>query len=482
MVKQITQIRSMSTFILSFLYLSNLFLKSEFIYQLCFILMITVILFSLPAITGIIRVIGYAALGLSILLFLIYQAPLSVWREALMGNLYLVALFTMVPILSIPIQQGGYYPALQSFFQRYVYNNKRYYAIVSFTSAFVGVLVNLAVVPLVYEIVQASEISQNKKLMNSAISRGFTTCMIWAPTTAAVALVIKLAGATWGEFFPYGILSGLICGVVGYVMTMVEERNSKTPEKATIKDSNDIHERRPVDHSKAESGSDSRINQNENLKLKKLIELSAFSIVLITSIVVISFLTGIQTVIIVSLAGLVFPFIWMGLIGRLTILMSEIKTFYFKNKLTKLSNEIVLFVGAGMFAESINFSKLGNYIPMALTGIVGDNVFLLSVVVIYGSILLSAVGVHPIILITIIGGTVKAADFGVSPTYIAILLSISWSLGITLSPTSPTVITLAGLSSRSPLEVGLQWNGLYVLISASVLIIFFTGLRMAGWL
>ncbi|MZQ97035.1 MAG: C4-dicarboxylate ABC transporter [Acidaminobacter sp.] len=484
MAEQITRLRSMGTFVLSLLFLGNLFLKSELVYELCFLLMVAVIVLSLPAVTGVSRVIGFASLGLSVLLLLIYRAPLSVWRQALMGNLYLVALFTMVPILSIPIQHGGYYSALENFFRSHVHSTSRYYVLVSFISAFVGVLVNLAVVPLVYEIVQASELSRNKRLMSSAISRGFTTCMIWAPTTAAVALVLQLSGASWGRFFPLGILCGVICGIIGYIMTMIQERGgfgalglgggNEEIERHT--------ERNTEDHSNVISKDDSQNPSSETAKLHKIVELAAFSVILMVSIAVISVVTGIQTVIIVSLAALIFPFLWMGMIGRLSVLTKVIKTYYFKDRLTKLSSEIVLFVGAGMLAESIAYSNLGHYIPMVLSKLVGESAFLLSVVVIFGSVILSAMGVHPIIHITIIGASLQASAFGVSPTYIALLLGVSWSMGITLAPTSPTVITLSGLASRSPVQVGLKWNGLYVLISSCVLIVFLTGLRMAGWL
>jgi len=482
MAEQITRIRSLGTFILSFLFLGNLFLKSERIYELCFVLMIAVIVLSLPVVTGVSRVIGYASLGLSLALLVIYRAPLSVWRQALMGNLYLVVLFTMVPILSIPIQHGGYYSALQNFFRSYVHSIRRYYVLVSFISAFVGVLVNLAVVPLVYQIVQASELSRNKKLMSSAISRGFTTCMIWAPTTAAVAMVIQLSGASWGRFFPLGILCGLICGIIGYIMTMIQERGSGIAGRGVVEDSTSNFERGVEAHSDFISKYDLLNPSNESAKLHKIAELAAFSVILMVSIAVISVVTGIQTVIIVSMAALIFPFLWMGLIGRLSVLTNELKAFYFRDRLTKLSNEIVLFVGAGMFAESIAYSKLGDYIPMILSKLVGDSAFLLSVVVIFGSVVLSAIGVHPIIHITIIGASLQASAFGVTPTYIALLLGISWSMGITLAPTSPTVITLSGLTSRSPIQVGLQWNGLYVLISSCVLIVFLTLMRMTGWL
>lgn len=452
----LTPIRSILTLLMAIIFLVNLFLKSNFINDFDLFIMLIVVVLSFMVVSGTTMIIGFILFALSIILFLCYHAPLSVWQQALQENIYLVVMFTLVPLLGIPIKHGGYFEALQGLFQRYVYNNSRFYLLVSFVSAFVGVLVNLAVVPLVLQISQASSISSNKKLLSSAIVRGFATCTIWAPTTAAIALVVQLSGASWLLFFPYAILCGVIAGLVGYFMTMYEEK-------------------------RAGNGLNSIVEEpNVEFDERKVVELTVFSVILITAIAVISLLTGIQTIIVVSLASLLYPVIWLGIIGRLRILTREFES-YFNDSLPKLKNEIILFVGAGLFATSINYSHLGNYISVILSIFVGQNALLLAIVIILGILMLSALGIHPIIPITIIGGTVKAAAYGVSPTYIALIMAISWAMGISISPSSATVIALSGLTGQSPIYVGPRWNGLYVVISAALMVLILTILRLMGW-
>ncbi|MDO0824213.1 C4-dicarboxylate ABC transporter [Desulfosporosinus nitroreducens] len=450
------RIRSVLTLGIAIIFLFNLFIKSSLIYDFNLILMLIVVGLSFIVVSGTTLIIGGMLFGLSIILFLFYHAPLSVWQQALQENIYLVVMFTLVPLLGIPIRHGGYFEALQGLFRRYVYNNSRFYLLVSFVSAFVGVLVNLAVVPLVLQISEASSISSNKKLLSSAILRGFATCTIWAPTTAAIALIVQLSGASWILFFPYAILFGVMSGLVGYFMTMYEEKRADKPFASVV--------------------------EEPDLKFDggKIVELSIFSIILISAIAVVSLLTGIHTVIVVSLAALIYPVIWLGIIGRLRILMRDFKC-YFNESLPKLQNEIILFVGAGLFATSINYSHLGNYISVILSKFVGQNALLLAIVIIIAILMLSALGIHPIIPVTIIGGTVKAAAYGVTPTYIALILAISWAMGISISPSSATVIALSGMTGQSPIYVGPRWNALYVLIASGVMLTTLTIIRLIGW-
>jgi len=457
MADSFSRIRSLLTFCIAIIFLGNLFIKSDLIDDLNLVLMLIVIGLSFIVISGTTLIIGIMLFALSIVIFLYYHAPLSVWQHALQENVYLVVMFTLVPLLGIPIKYGGYFEALQGLFRRYVYNNSRFYLLVSFVSAFVGVLVNLAVVSLVLQISQASSISSNKKLLSSAILRGFATCTIWAPTTAAIALVVHLSGVSWLLFFPYAILFGVISGLVGYFMTMYEEKRAGNPFTSVVEE------------------------PDVEFDVRKIVELSVFSVILISAIAVVSLITGIHTIIIVSLASLIYPVIWLGIIGRLEILIREFKG-YFNESLPKLQNEIILFVGAGLFATSINYSHLGNYISVILSLFVGQNALLLAFVIILTILILSALGIHPIIPVTIIGGTVKAAAYGVTPTYLALILAISWAMGISISPSSATVIALSGLTGQSPINVGPRWNGIYVLTASAVLLITLTLIRLMGWL
>jgi C4-dicarboxylate transporter, DcuC family len=430
--------------------------------------MIVVTVMCLVVVTGSSRVISYLAFAISFGLLIGYRAPWSVWAGAFEENLYMVVMFAMVPLLKIPIRHGGYFEALRAVFERFVHTRGRFYVFVGLVSAFIGSIVNLAIVPLVYEVSRASRFSSNKRLLSAAMTRGFTSSTIWAPTMASIALIMQLTGTKWLTFFPFGIAGGVVAGVVGYAVTMFETRNQPDPESPPAR--------------RVAVGVEATETPNSRRTYGKFAELCGFALVLIVLIAVVSFVTGVHTLTVVSLAALLFPLVWMGALKRLPILGREFRTTYLRESLPNLKSEVTLFVAAGFFATTIDYTGLGKHIPQALSGMVGGNVLLFTIAVIVIAIVLAVVGIHPIVTVAVIGGTVKASAFGVSSTYLAMVLAICWAIGLSVSPASATIITMSGLANQSPLRVGTRWNGVYALLSAAVLIAMITALRLTGLL
>ena len=71
---------------------------------------------------------------------------------------------------------------------------------------------------------------------------------------------------------------------------------------------------------------------------------------------------------------------------------------------------------------------------------------------------------------TVIGGSLSAAQLGVSPVYLALLLAMGWALGNAVCPTSANTIAVSQLVERSPFKLALNWNVSYVLVSTVILI------------
>lgn len=458
MTALLTRIRGFLTFCLALVFLVNVFVNSPTLKNLNLILLVIVLVLCFPVVTGSSRAISYASIAIGALLLLYYQAPLHFWIQALEESLFLIVLFVLVPLLGIPIEHGGYFKALQGYFQRHIHTERHFYLFVSSISAFIGVLVNLAVVPLVHQISRASEKSKNPKLLSTAISRGFTSTTIWSPTTVAVALIVKITGVEWTTFFPYGLLCGLICGVIGYGLSLFENRHFRWKETLSPQQEPGIFERR------------------------KIGELGAFGFFLLFSVLVISLITGIQAIIVVSIIALIFPLFWMGLIKRLKIFLRAVRNQYFKERLPKLKNETMLFVGASFLATGISYSHVGEYIPFFLNYIVSSSPLLLSLTIIFFSTIFALFGVHPVIIVTVIGSTVKAAAYNVSPTFMALTLAISWAMSITVSPSAATLIAVSGVTGESPLTAGLRWNFAYVLLTIGVLVLTLNILRLLGFI
>jgi TRAP-type C4-dicarboxylate transport system permease large subunit len=292
---------------------------------------------------------------------------------------------------------------------------------------------------------------------------------------------MQLTGAKWVHFFPVGIACGVLTGVVGFAVTMAEGRkvtltSGVTPAAAARpRPSVDTH------HAKSSAAPAERA-PSEQSAYRKFGQLCIFAVILMISIALISYVAGAHTIAVVSVAALVYPVLWMGLLGRLPVLYREFKNSYLPQTLPNLSSEVTLFAAAGMFATALTYSGLGKYVPRALSGLAGGNILLLTIAVVVLSVALAAVGVHPIVTVAVFGGTMRAASLGVTPTYLAMMLAICWAIGLTVSPSSATIIATASLAKESPMRVGTRWNGVYAVVSAMALITFITILRLTGLL
>lgn len=447
--------RSAVTFCFGLSYLANAVLKVPLLDDLNTGLLIVVIVMSFAASTGSSRVIGAVLFSLGGVLLAQAHAPFEVWVQSLQENAYLIVMFIMVPLLGIPVQHGGYSRSLREIFARYARSGSRFYALVSIMSAFVGVLISIAAVPLAYEVSRTSRHSSDKKLVSSALSRGFVTCMIWAPTSATIALVVQVTGIDWIVFAPYALACALIAGAVGFLMTYAQERARGT---------------QPCMAEEADG----------TLDVRNVVELCVFAFLLIASIAAVSQLLGLSVIMVVAMASLVFPLVWMTAIRRLPTYAAVFKSDYCKNMLPQTKNQILLFAGAGMLAYSIGYSHAGDAIAGALVLLTGQNVLFLTVAVIGITLIASAAGMHPIAAVAVMGGALSASNCGATPVYLALVLCISWAMGNAVCPASANVVAVSDMVGRSPVKVGLQWNGPYVLVTTAVLVFVLTCLRAVG--
>ncbi|MEQ5870875.1 hypothetical protein J4E08_13365 [Sagittula sp. NFXS13] len=86
------------------------------------------------------------------------------------------------------------------------------------------------------------------------------------------------------------------------------------------------------------------------------------------------------------------------------------------------------------------------------------------------ALVLSMIGVSPIISVTILAGTLPhLAGLEISPTSVAVTMVATWSIVVNVTPFSASVRLSARMIDQDPAEVGLRWNMLYGLVSISVL-------------
>lgn len=396
----IGQVRALAIICLALLYIINIFLAIGTISSITQLLLIIILFLSLAEIKGMPRWIGLILFATGIVILIKNDAPISVWMQGLTRNLYLLVMFSLVPLLSIPMTKGEYNLALENFLNRYLHNKSRFYLFISVLTFLAGIIINVATIPLLYQIGANCMARFGVETLSTAIIRGYSASMIWGPTYAAVALSTELAGTSWLSFFPYGFLMGSISLLIGWLLILKEEKNH--PET-----SQEI----------------AGFNQPTEIigEYKKLYELLFFWILILGSIILTSWRFHINTINVVSLAALLFPPVWLWVIGKIKVLNTELKNYYFKQCLPRLSNEVVLFTAAGLLATAISYWDSSNYISDLIRIVTNGNSIIFFLISILLTSLTALMGIHPLATIAVLGGTVNPGLLDITAPELAMI-------------------------------------------------------------
>lgn len=469
-------VRSVLTFCFGIGYIANVFLAQSLLALINTITLILAVTLSFIATKGSTRMIAAVLFIVGAFLLFYTQAPLDVWEKALLENGYLLAMFIMVPLISLPVRYGGYNESLEALFDRFGNSKSRFYGLVSVMTAFLGVLVSIASVPLTCEVARSSHFATNARILATALSRGFITCLFWAPTTATIALSLQLTGANWLSVLPFGLLFAIIAGFIGWVMTTIREnlitRRSQL-NTSLSKNKNDTHIDANLNSSSLRA-SKHEVASNQPYSgvfdRKKIIELVLFSVLYIVAVMLVGQCLRISIIVAVALMSILIPIIWMVAIKRVTLFKKKVKDEYVAVKLPNVKGQMILFTAAGVLASGISYSGVGEMVVTALLQITNGGALEATILVMVLALVCSAFGVHPLVYTTVIGGSLTAAQLGVSPVYMALLLAMGWALGNAVCPTSANSIAVSQLVERSPFKLALNWNVSYVLVSTVILV------------
>lgn len=471
-------VRSVLTFCFGIGYIANVFLAQSLLALINTITLILAVILSFIATKGSTRMIAAVLFIVGAFLLFYTQAPLDVWEKALLENGYLLAMFIMVPLIRLPVRYGGYNESLEALFDRFGNSKSRFYGLVSVMTAFLGVLVSIASVPLTCEVARSSHFAANARILATALSRGFITCLFWAPTTATIALSLQLTGANWLSVLPFGLLFAIIAGFIGWIMTTIREnliaRRSQL-NTSLSKNKNDTHIDANLNSSSLHPSKYEVTSHQPHSGVfdrKKIIELVLFSVLYIVAVMLVGQCLRISIIVAVALMSILIPIIWMVAIKRVTLFKQKVKDEYVAVKLPNVKGQMILFTAAGVLASGISYSGVGEMAVTTLLQITNGGALEATILVMILALVCSAFGVHPLVYTTVIGGSLTAAQLGVSPVYMALLLAMGWALGNAVCPTSANSIAVSQLVERSPFKLALNWNVSYVLVSTVILVAF----------
>ncbi len=369
----------------------------------------------------------YILLLLLIIAFYIFidrDVHFTVMLASFGENMSLLGLFILVPLFGVYLSNAGYYGALSELIQkREEVKGAHPYRLGYGLTAFMGSILNLGSLPLIFRMGQESLSSFGQKQFALTLMRAFGFCMLFSPYFVNVGLVLVLYDLAWLEIAGFAVILAVIYTIMAALFF----------KRTTF--ANEVYQ----------------VKRKE--EQRKVTEATVPGFVFyMLCLLLLSFLLELalplNMLTVVTTLALVYPFIW-ALFKRMGMVYMQAAHEYMKLSFTRLYRELGIFITAGVIGAAIAVTGMGVIVSEWLVNISNGIVPVIIFILIMISILLALVGIHPVIIIIGLGSALSPGMFGMEPSVMAVVLLCAWALSTQLSPFSGSVLMTSYLADES---------------------------------
>ncbi len=439
-----------------FLYILNFFINDHYIQF--FLSILTIIAFILCVIKArtVPRIFALLMFGIGIVMFIMKGQGVQAVLDGIILNLPLLTLIMLVPLISIPFKIGGFFQTILYYLKKMAtHSQKMFLSISTFLFCF-GPILNLGSIRIVNEMVK--DLRLNPILLAKAYLVGFSTVILWSPYFASVALVLYYLKLNVGEYIYLGLSLAVIQLVIGNLLYSLYYNRVERHQRLSFRPSENIEQM-------------TISTEDRKGHFKKMISLLLILLLLMFCLFMLEHITKWPMMLLVSLIAIFFPLIFCLITRKWEEGKGQLHEFY-SNVGKSINNEAVMFTSAGVFASSLTGTTFADSINGFLTDVADTSFLLFCVTIVFMIVFLTYLGLHTIVVVTVLIIQLDPITIGTTPAVLALLFMISWSVSAVLSPVNPLNLLVSGSVGKSSVIVGLKWNGLYVLTMFIVGVLF----------
>jgi hypothetical protein len=204
-------------------------------------------------------------------------------------------------------------------------------------------------------------------------------------------------------------------------------------------------------------------------------QMVAAVMLLIAGIVLLEYWLHIGLITVVTLVAIPFALAWSAVIGQARAFFGETRA-QMALRLPRMADQFVIFLSAGFFAQSMRlsgFDQEANLMFLHLHNALGTTPFLLLMPPM--ALLASFAGMHPLVVIALLGESLKPELLGLGSMQLAVTLIGSAVLTYVVGPFSGTLGLVQSINQVSTFRLSF-WNAPYafgyvVLLSATALLL-----------
>lgn len=436
-------------FFLALIVIINAFLQSDAVGLFASYAMIIMTILSLPRLERTAKLTASAFFSISALLYFLFYEKISPVTELVSTNLSLVTLFLLIPLLGLPIHFGGYIEPLKQIYERHMVQDWKVFSFSNILAYMLSPVMNVAAVSLTADIVPKE---RRNLSISRALLRGYCLSLPWTPFFASVIFVLSLLSMNWLRIAPFTFGYTMLIVLLGILINIwaekIRRRNEENDSRSNL----------------------SYVNSKDDISWHKIVELAVVIILMVGSIFLVHEFFSLSMTLSVSVVALIFPILW-SLYLKQTGQFLKLGRHYVRETLSKVKNEVMIFFSASFFGYVFLDTGLGDYLPQLFHALTNSNTYGLIVAISFTQMILTIVGVHPLVVAIVFAGSLVQGTT-LHLTTISFLILSAWGLALTLTPFAAVTLILSRLFKQKPYVIGFRLNWLFIVFAYVVMVMF----------
>ena len=382
----------------------------------------------------------FFTLGTLILIY--YKLPFSIGMQSLTSMTNIIAIIVVMQLFSIPIEVGHYSDTVEYWLKRLFKKESSLYLFSMLVTNLFASFLLFGTVPVMVSLFNKAlknSVSQYQRFFATAIMRGYTLALFWAPGAIIILLVMQVTHVLWSQLFLPGLLLSLIGMLTSYTLEHFTRLN------------------RPIISMSETLPASSSIAKNAPKQTVHIILVIISLIVGIGLLERFSIATGTGRIL---LAGLIVSTIWIAYYRKKPEFKTVLKN-YGESGIMQATDFSVFFIAVGLFAGAVDHSGILSYIqPLLQESVNHLGIFSILVIPLL-FIFIALCGIHPLVLAVMFGKILLSVSLPLSSVSIALILLLSAAISFIISPFAGMSLMTAKFLHVTPLEVSLKWNLLF---------------------
>lgn len=351
---------------------------------------------------------------------------------------YIVALFAVLPVLSIPIRMFKYDEAFSEFFYAVSGSLREAYLGTVLISYFLGSFLSLASVPLVFRTVEKSIVElgvpEHHRFINISLVQGFIGPMVWTPFSGVLGVTVFVFSTSWLALLPILITVAMLSTLLSLSLFYLFQRRRFALPACSVNAS----------------------TETPKLELRTIYRLLELFFIVVGFIAVVFILEAryqLSLVITIILITVPFTLVWIMAKGGTRFLMNALRQ-HFQGHFKAMSGTYLVFMSAGFFLNAFEVSGYNAVVSgvfASLVQMVGSIGFVILFPLLV--LLMAFMAIHPIVFLILISGALTTEVVGLPSDAIAMAFLAGCVVNFIVSPYSGMVGLVRQLTPMKAPEI-----------------------------